>query len=185
MLTSALLAALLLAPCLGRAEPVPAAYRAGILLRSLGYERRIGETKGDLIVAVVSTAEPASQRDGQLMGDAFSSLAKRMRVLGRAIVVRRVRASEPRALAERLAGLAPSAVYFALGAESFASSLPGGAQLVAWVPMCADGDRMLEGCVLGVRQLEERSQLVVNLRLAHALKLDFDPRMLRLSNVIK
>lgn len=172
-------------PGLAFAEPVAPPLRAAILLRSLGYERGVMAGQGPLLLVIVSGADGTSKMDAREMMSAFQALSSRMKIGDRAITLRTI---EHRATADtqaQLRALAPAAVYFARGLEPFTLELTVGAEVAHWVPMCADGAALGAGCSVGVRALADASQLVIDLKRAHKAQLSFDPRMLRLAQVLQ
>jgi len=172
-------------PRLAFAEPVAPPLRAAILLRSLGYERGVVAGQGPLLLVIVSGADGTSKTDAREMMSAFQALSSRMKIGDRAITLRTI---EHRATADtqaQLRALAPAAVYFARGLEASTLELTVGAEVAHWVPMCADGAALGAGCSVGVRALADASQLVIDLKRAHKAQLSFDPRMLRLAQVLQ
>lgn len=185
-------AVLLAAGLLGIPTPAPAyaalvsaPYRAGILLRSLGYERGILAGKGNIVVLVIRGADAASQADGREMSGTFAALATRMTVGNRKIDVRALQHGDTRDTVAAVAALKPNAVYFASGVEGLAAQLAREADAAHWVSMCADGAQLGRGCAIAVRPLGEASQLVVDLVRARQAGLSFDSRLLRIAQVLQ
>lgn len=168
-----------------RAEPVPSAFRAAILLRSLGYERGVSKGQGELIIAVVSGPDALSRSDARDMQKAFEELSGRLKIAGRTVRVRGLQHTKLTTTLAQLRAVAPAAVYFARGLEGESASLAVDADSARWVPMCADGALLGAGCALGVRSQGDASQLVIDLKRSERAGLSFDPRMLRLSHVIR
>ncbi|HEY6876376.1 MAG TPA: YfiR/HmsC family protein [Polyangiales bacterium] len=182
---SLLLLALLTGALPAQAALVPAAYRAAILLRSLGYERGILAGKGDVVVVVLQGADKGSQADAREMMTILSALAARMSLGDRKVQVRSHQHATVNDTLKALNALAPSALYFAAGLEELAGQLGAAVDRAHWVPMCADGVRLGAGCVLAVRTHESSSQLVVDLARAKRAGLSFDARLLRLAQVLQ
>lgn len=172
-------------PAPARAALVPAAYRAAILLRSLGYERGVLAGKGDLVVVVLQGADKGSQADAREMGTIFSALATRMTLGQRKVQVRSYQHTSLNDTLKALAALTPAALYFPAGLEALAVQLASAVDRAHWVPMCADGARLGAGCALAVRSHENSSQLVVDLSRAKRAGLSFDARLLRFAQVVQ
>jgi hypothetical protein len=169
---------------IARAEPVSVGFRAAILIRALGYERRTATEQGDFMLVVVGSTQGPGLVDGRTMFETFSGLAQRLRIGTRTLTVVSVIHRDVNATRAQLARLKPQGVYFASGLERVAASSadvlgPG------TVTMCADGAELAEGCVLGVQATDEGSVLVVHLGRGRRAGLSFDPRMLRLARVLE
>jgi hypothetical protein len=171
-------------PSIARAEPVSVGFRAAILLRALGYERRAASETGDFTLVVVGSTQGPGLIDGRTMFETFSGLSHRLRIGARAINVVSVVHRDLGGTRAQLARLKPHGVYFASGLERVAEDSEEVLAPLGVVTMCADGAELAEGCVLGVQQTEEGSVLVVHLARGKRSGLSFDPRMLRLARVV-
>jgi hypothetical protein len=183
-----LLCWLLLGPVphsIARAEPAPVGFRAAILLRALGYERRAATESGEFMLVVVGSTQGPGLVDGRTMFETFSGLAERLRIGARTIKVVSVIHRELGNTRTQLARLKPSGVYFASGLEDVSEDLEEVLRPLGTVTMCADGSELAEGCVLGVQQTDQGSVLVVHLSRSKRAGLSFDPRMLRLARVLE
>jgi hypothetical protein len=167
------------------AAPVAAGFRAAILIRALGYERGAASGQGDFVLAVVGGGDGASAADARTMYETFEGLSSRLTVATRSLRVSYVSHRSAAATRAELTRLRPHAVYFALGFEHVASALGDLLEPLHTVTMCADGTDLPEGCALGVQAVDRGSELVVHLGRCRKAGLSFDPRVLRLSRVIK
>jgi hypothetical protein len=183
-----LLCWLLLGPVphsIARAEPVSVGFRAAILLRALGYERRAATESGEFTLVVVGATQGPGMIDGRTMFETFSGLSHRLRIGARSINVVSLIHRDLGGTRSQLARLKPQGVYFASGLERVAEAAAETLEPLGTVTMCADGAELAEGCVLGVQQTDEGSVLVVHLARGKRSGLSFDPRMLRLARVLE
>jgi hypothetical protein len=183
-----LLCWLLLGPVpqsIARAEPVSVGFRAAILVRALGYERRAATESGDFMLVVVGSTQGPGLVDGRTMFETFSGLSHRLHIGNRAINVVSIIHRDLGATRAQLERLKPQGVYFASGLERVAAGAAEVLTPLGTVTMCADGAELAEGCVLGVQATDEGSVLVVHLGRGRRAGLSFDPRMLRLARVLE
>jgi hypothetical protein len=119
------------------------------------------------------------------MYETFAGLSARLTVASRSLRVSYVPHRSAAATRAELSRLRPHAVYFALGFEHLAAGYGELLEPLHTVTMCADGTELAEGCALGVQAVDRGSELVVHLGRCRKAGLSFDPRVLRLSRVIK
>lgn len=166
-----------------RADEVPANLRAAILLRALGYERRLASGEGEIRLMVVSPQDGPGREEGTEMARAFHTLARRLRIADRpmrvSFLAAETREGALRAVRARRADVVYVARGLRLGAEGRALARQG------HLLVCGHPEAIAEGCVIGVELAQGRSRLVVHLPRAHAGRFRFDGRLLRLARVIR
>ena len=168
-----------------RAQVPAAELRAAIFMRAVAYERGVAAETGPLNVLVVRGASGDSARDGQQVEAALRGLASRQRVGGREIVVE----GQPFSSAANVLAAAErsdaSVIYLARGLTEHVGAIAAAAGRARRILLCGDPEGVGRGCVLSVEANGDRARIVIHLRLATAIGLRFDARLLQLSRVVR
>lgn len=167
------------------AQAVPAELRAAILLRAVAYERNLAGGDGAVPMLVVRGSSGSAAADGRAMENALQALAARVRVAGRPLQIRGIELESPQQVASVASQIDAQIVYLPTGLEAYVRPLAGLLGRQRRMLACGDPSGVTEGCVLSVEAGEPRARVVIHLRLAQALGLHFDARLLQLSRIVR
>ncbi len=160
---------------------------AAIHLKSLAYDRSLAGKSGErLIIAVVhADGDPAATGAAEDMTAAFSQLAEKIPVRGRAVSARLV-SYRPASFAADLAAIDASALYLTAGLDDSALVAISRSAVDGGLPTLA-GSRSLAvsgAAAIAVFPKGNRSALAINLESARAMGMSLDESILAIAEVI-
>jgi hypothetical protein len=161
---------------------VPVPLRSAIIIRSAGYERGFAGRSGKAVLAVISGKSGASEDDGRAMAGA---LAKATQIGGRTPSVVQIAHESSTKTVGELQSQRAEIIYVAKGLEGLVKDIPGQADGISRIIVCADGADVGVGCTLGVELADDKPSIVFNLKQANAAGLRFQPEFLRLARIVR
>jgi hypothetical protein len=165
-----------------RAEPLPADLRAGFVLRTLSYDRRLEARAGqDLGLLVLSKPDTP---DGEIMYANLAQAVDRITVSGLKLRLVRAHWSSPQVLEQLVQAQRISAIYLAAGLESQAATVARVAEATQATLIAADGADLPNGCALGFHMVDGRPEIVLDTERATAGGMEPDAALLRSSRVV-
>lgn len=179
-------AILLLAQAPLRAETVPAARQATILLRALAYDDALKSRAGDQVAIVVlyDPGDTASRNESQAISGAFRDIEK-LTIQGLPVRTLEMPFESGNGLAAKLKSSGVDAVYVCNGLASHVGALRKLAEEQRLITMGAELAYVKGGLVLGVFPQQNRPSIFLNLAASKRVGASFSSELVRLASIVE
>lgn len=166
-------------------EEINPGLAAQIQLKVLAYDRNLPtRARGRVLLGILYRVDrEESERMRALMQPAFQERAKGSNVRGLPLAVTAVPIGDPGTLLKRLQDAGVTALYVTPGLEDAVGAISHAAAALQAPTLTGRRDLLDAGLAIAVVTDGEKPVIVVNLGVAKALGMDFDPMLLRLAEV--